>query len=225
MSEYCVMPGCFPGLLGEKAAEIAKRIRHSVELYDGISEHTGSWWEKIKQRSPMEMKKVEQVVMLLKKSEYRVTDQLASVVKADWSGVTQTKVIEDGVRTLRMQEQHKGFHKRLSDESTWLALMREEAKMSKWRYECMDFHGQVVPRGISALHPRALFNAASKKVPPAYRQVVSARAKTQWYSPSALTSLGRAEDAPLLEYCRATKQLPHCEQVMALNTGDTPTEW
>eukprot|EP00971_Amphidinium_carterae_P093460 1849806-Amphidinium_carterae.1 len=98
-------------------------MRKTVALYESVSSQDSAWWRK--------------------NAGWELTDEVREVIRRDWAGVTQTKLIEDGIRTERVAETSKGFHKRVSDERTWLSLMEDErSEHAKHRFTPLPVQDQ-----------------------------------------------------------------------------------
>eukprot|EP00971_Amphidinium_carterae_P345760 6486886-Amphidinium_carterae.1 len=158
-SEFEVMPGCFPALLSTTHAErTLESMRKTVALYESVSSEDSAWWRKVHSRSPLLQMKVIQVTRMLQEQGWHVTEDVREVIRRDWSGVTQTKLIEDGIRTERVAETSKGFHKRVSDERTWLSLMEDDrSDHARHRFTPIPVQDQVLPRGIAGETSGKLF--------------------------------------------------------------------
>eukprot|EP00971_Amphidinium_carterae_P104666 2072775-Amphidinium_carterae.2 len=207
LSEWETVPGCFPGLLGAESARVVQKIKHCVDLYDYMSEQVGPWYAKAQRRSPMVQTKVVQVTRVLRSCDWAVSADLAKLVEEDWSGITQTKLIEDGVRCQRVAEVSKSFNKVVSDERTWTSLMAsDERDGTKHRFSPLPHAGQIIPRALAPLTAGGAFARAKAKVPDTWSKVVSTKAQASWYSPSPLMSLASCEDMAVVSACKAAGQ-------------------
>ena len=72
------------------------------------------WWKRILDRSHMKLMISEQVYGMCEASEWTMTDELKQLISKMYSGITQTKLIEDAMRDERMAEISKNFGRKVS---------------------------------------------------------------------------------------------------------------
>ena len=144
---------------------------------------------------------------------WKVDRDLMRVLEEDFVGVTQTKIIEDAVRTERVVESNKGFNKTISGQRAWDALISDRVEIRKHRYECLHHEDQAIPRGLQGMSPKALFQVQPKQVPQEFREVVTTSPTAPYPSGVPLMSTASWEDLRLIDWCRQHDMLesaPKC---------------
>ena len=69
---------------------------------------------------------VQQYFAAAEANEWKYCEDLAEMARRYFSGVTETKIIEDSVREERVAEVNVGFCKRVSGERTWDVLIKSK---------------------------------------------------------------------------------------------------
>lgn len=95
--------------------------------------------------APARQPQVIQIMELAKKSGFKVSDEMVRTIKKDLSGITQTKIIEDGVRSERVAESNKSGNKAMSGPRSWSVLVDDGVEHSKHRFKQIDYVNTCVP--------------------------------------------------------------------------------
>jgi hypothetical protein len=177
-------------------------MRVADEDWAAIQEFGGAFWNKVRKRSTMGWAKVRQVFLLARASGWTRTDEMVKVIKDDYAGLTQTKLIEDGVRTERVAEVNKGFNSAISGPRSWDELIRDKVESVKHRFTSLPYESQALPKGIVSKRPTALFAIQPKSAPANYKAIVSTSSVSGYYSAAPLRSSLPVEDMSLIRWCR-----------------------
>ena len=159
-------------------------------------------WRKVRDRSPMWCVNAEQVFELAKASSFTRSPELLYVVRQQWLGLTQTKLIEDSFREQRAGEVSRSFKKSMSGERCWATIIDSKIEKTRHRYESLDWESQPLPRGVKDTSASGLFKPKPKDVPKAYRAIVNTAGKAPYPTLAANLSVAPHEDRELLQYCR-----------------------
>ena len=62
------------------------------------------WWKKVRDRSHMGLMVQQQIYGVCEAADWTITDEVQSIISGMFSGITQTKLIEDAMRDERMTE-------------------------------------------------------------------------------------------------------------------------
>ena len=201
------LPGSWPALLDDDSAEATlQSIKRTVEAYAAIEDLPGAFWKKVRMRSPMSLVHTQQLVSICKSNDWKNSEALQALIRQQWSGVTNTKIVEDCVRIGRTSEVSKNFKKAVSSKKCWSDLISSGVDAKTHHFSSLEYTGQVVPRGLKDSSMDGLFVLDAKKVPHEYKQVVSTT-KPNYYSPAPLLSNAAVEDAVLIKHCMAEDTL------------------
>lgn len=164
---------------------------------------TGKFWDRLRVRSPLRQCKVRQVFSLARTSGFTLSDGLAKVISLDFSGISQTKLIEYGVRVARVAETNKGFNKLLSGEKCWEELIDSGVEHETHRYTRLSWQDEPVPRWVKDKRTTPLFEVQPNTVPKKYKDIVSPKRVAPHFTTSPLLANSHVEDKALIRYCIA----------------------
>eukprot|EP00971_Amphidinium_carterae_P151901 3010488-Amphidinium_carterae.1 len=119
-------PRRFVQILGAEGERILREFREVVELYESLSGKQGRFLEKVKQRSPLRLKKVQQMRLLCEASDWQVSETLKAVVRKDYACITQTKIVEDGFNHARYVEASKNNRRSITSDHAYAAVIRSD---------------------------------------------------------------------------------------------------
>eukprot|EP00971_Amphidinium_carterae_P307001 6101050-Amphidinium_carterae.2 len=202
LAEHTIPPTCMAGIRGSRSTEIVERMQEVQESLLTLEPLNAPIFKKLKQRSPFRQCKTQQYMKMLEHADWSVTSELRSVVRSDFSGLTQTKLIEDGFRSERHAEVNMGTHSKVSAVRTWTTLLSDRLTDKVHHFENMPFTGEIVPRGAASHGISGLFHPSPDSVPKDMKQIVSSKSKADWHSPSPMLALNCVEDLALLKWCR-----------------------
>ena len=185
------------------------QMKSDWEAWAHIQSGGAVFWKRMKDRSCFNLKKVQQVFQLAQAAQWRLTDEILDIVKKDFSGITQTKLVEDGVRAGRVAEVNKGFNKRVKPERLYDQLVKGDVACEKHRFPQLDFASAAIPKGVESKSSRGLFALPPKQTPKEFRKVVSTKtsADYDYHSPAPLKGTQSLEDLELTKWCMQQKQL------------------
>ena len=205
---YVGYPGSFPAMLDDAhVAGVLAGLRQALDDMDKTKDLTGAHWTRMRKRSPLHWAKVEQVVEIARSSDWQVTPALTKVVSDDISGVTQTKLIEDGVHCERVAERKAANHI-LSGAACWDALFEDGLEHQKHRFIGLQYQDEVVPRGLKDRNVSGLFEIRPKLVPRAYNSIVTTSAQAPYPTSNPAMMSASVEDQALIRYCIEREVLP-----------------
>ena len=139
-------------------------------------------------------------------------DAVKAQVIEQWSVITQTKLIEDGVREERVEEEsRRSFNRKMSGETCWDKLCASGIHAQKHRFTRLPFETTVVPRGEKDRSVKSLFAVKPSQVPVMYRDIVSFSSKAPYRSPAPLFEIA-AEDRRLIKHCLAIGDVEMAEE-------------
>ena len=127
------------------------------------------------------------------------------MVRSLWFGITETKLIEDGVRDERVGEQSNGFNKTTSGSRAWTQLIRSGTDTMKHRFVEVPWASTVVPRSLKDKPIARLFRLQRHRMPKSYREIVTYSRTAPYFSPAPLAQSAPAEDLGLMRYLRDNK--------------------
>eukprot|EP00971_Amphidinium_carterae_P152037 3013500-Amphidinium_carterae.2 len=145
LAEHTIPPTCMAGVLGHRQAEIVQRMREVKQSMDTLEALHSPMCKRMKQRSPFKQCKTQQYMKLLEDSGWVVTAEVKAVVRNDFAGLTQTKLIEDGFRAERHAEVNAGTHSKVSALRTWSTLLADNLEDKVHHFKAMPFTGEIVP--------------------------------------------------------------------------------
>ena len=159
----------------EEAPKVLEQLKQQHDDYTAALDPAlkGAFWKTIRERLPFRWAKMQQVLLLSAASEWRMSDKLKELVTRDFGGVTQTKLIEDGVRTVRLEETLKSTNKAMTGMRAWWSLIEDKVESEKHRFAGVVPADEVVPRGLHRQRIASLFDVAAQEVPKEFRSVVS----------------------------------------------------
>ena len=157
----------------------------------------------------MTQPKVQQLYNLLRSNTWVPSKELLEVIRRDLSGVTQTKLIEDGVRQERVLETHRGFHKSVSGEHCWEELIDARPESLRHRFKSLPYATELIPAGYKRKTVSPLFEVHLSEAPSAFRSIVSIKQAAPYFSESPASASRTAEDIGLLDYLVEMGNLDH----------------
>eukprot|EP00971_Amphidinium_carterae_P335021 6470662-Amphidinium_carterae.1 len=196
-------PHRFAGLLSddaEKQSLLLKVMEEEYLLWLDVESREGPFWQRMRDRSPLRCMHSKLLLQLLSNAGWTVSARLKDHLRKQWRGVTQTKLIEDGIRDERVGEQRTSFNRISSGETTWQRLLMAETDSTKHRFERVPWEEAVVPRGLAQRSVASLFRVRPQTVPEMCRKIVSQSRGSAFYSSSPLrTASVPREDIELLK--------------------------
>eukprot|EP00971_Amphidinium_carterae_P121129 2399239-Amphidinium_carterae.2 len=213
---FQTFPHRFAGLLCEDLERrnlLVRAIEEEYLLWVEVDTRQGAFWQRMQERSPLRCVHTKLTLQLLSNAGWSVSERLYAHLQQQWRGISQTKLIEDGIRDERVGEQRSSFNRISSGETTWQRLLEAQTESKKHRFERVPWEETVVPRGLAQRSVASLFRVRPQTVPSMCRQIVSQSRGSAFYSPSPLrtASLPR-EDIELLKALRMEDKLdmaPH----------------
>lgn len=93
----------YPGVLAalsapEAGMAVAARMKQDMGDWATIGELPGAFWNKFRGRSSLNFLVVVKFAKMLQESDWEITPEISKQVSQSFSGVTQTKIVEDGFR-------------------------------------------------------------------------------------------------------------------------------
>ncbi|CAE7209363.1 unnamed protein product [Symbiodinium sp. CCMP2592] len=207
LSELQGYPYKFPALLGPAASQVLQQMRRDWQPWQSIQDLKGAFWERMRKRSFFNQLKVLQIFQLAANAEWKMTETLAQLIRQDWSGITQTKLIEDGVREGRVAEMNPGFNKRVKPERLYENLINGDVACKKHRFSTLEYDTVTLPRGLASKSGKGLFHSAPGKIPKEYKKVCSEKQQADYHSPAPIMGTMPTEDLILVRWCQERKQL------------------
>eukprot|EP00971_Amphidinium_carterae_P190404 3778750-Amphidinium_carterae.4 len=187
-------------------ALVGRRVRtmsQHLGLPQEVQPLTSAYWSKVKGRSFFHYTKVAQIIQLLQDSSWQLSDVVLNIVKSDFMGVTQTKVIEDAFRLGRVAEVNTGFCKKVAVERLYDKLITSDLAAEVHRYPHIDAENYVVGRGLQSNSCRGLFEPPPKENgASAFREVVSNKSSSPYHSPAPMLCTAPLEDVRLWQWCK-----------------------
>ena len=91
-------------------------------------------------------------------------DAMKAQVIEQWSGMKKTKLMEDGVREERVEEEsRRSFNGKMSGETCWDKLCASDIHAQKHRFTRLPFETTVVPRSEKDRSVKSLFAVKSRR--------------------------------------------------------------
>ena len=106
---FDAIPGLFPRFTvgGEVAESVMREFKQAYDDFKVVETKSGIFWRRVQGRSLWSSVHTQQMVALAEKGDWMPNDALKAQVIEQWSGITQTKLIEDGVREERVEEESR----------------------------------------------------------------------------------------------------------------------
>lgn len=142
-------PSAFPRLCADatRKATLQRMQEHKAD-WAAIQEMRGAFWVKLRERSPMAHVNVQQIFAAAEQAGWTATEEIQDLITKQRSGITQTKLVEDGVREERAEEPNRNFKKTISGARTWTALIKSKVIAVKHRFQNLPWQAQEIRRGI-----------------------------------------------------------------------------
>eukprot|EP00971_Amphidinium_carterae_P351154 6491942-Amphidinium_carterae.1 len=228
-------PRRFVQLLGDDAGTVLKGFKEMVDVYDSIEGYGSKFMMKVRERSPMRLRKVQQLRLLCERSDWQLSESLVEVVRHDFAGITQTKVVEDGFNHARYVESSKNNRRNITSDHAYSAVIRSDVLGGRHRYASVEFEHEILPRGAVQSGRERLYTAETGNTPAEYKSIVSKQAQRNpwcrhvwsgivficsctdseleapYYSPSAPMGVAPLEDCALLKFLAGEKKYEDAE--------------
>lgn len=202
MSWHSGYPGRFAALAAPNSAQqVAQRMKKDWAAWRHIQDLPGGFWAKFRKRSSFNFLVVQKFFLMLEDSGWVVGESTAREAQAVFSGVTMTKLVEDGFRKERAAEVSKSFKKQVSPMRVWSSVAFSELTSQTHRFKEIQWKEEVVPRGVKDQIPSRLFVAQGCENKKVYHPIASEKAATSWHSPSPMSCIVQREDLALAAYC------------------------
>ena len=138
-------PGLFPGLLDETTApKVLTRMQEDDAAWALAQKDTSPFWQKLVARSVFQWSHTKMIFALARAEKWICTPRFETIVKKQWSGVTQAKIVEDGVHEARCGEVSKNFKRKLSPMVCWDALAHGGLASKVHHFKDVGTGGQVL---------------------------------------------------------------------------------
>eukprot|EP00971_Amphidinium_carterae_P332278 6466360-Amphidinium_carterae.2 len=184
MSQHLGLPPLFAGLMGIHHQDIIDTVRRQWNMWQCVQPCRSAYWSKVKARSFFNHAKVQQIVQLLEESDWQLSDQVLSIVRSDYTGITQTELIEDGFRLGRVSEVNAGFCKNVAVERLYDRLISSDLAGEIHRYPHIDADNFVVGKGLQS------------------RDVVTSKSTCPYHSPAPMLCTAPLEDLRVWQWCK-----------------------
>ena len=103
----------------------------------------GAFWERVRKRSPLKWVKVQQVAIIAQEHDWKMSDELRDLIRNDLAGITQTKLVEDAVRSERLAESKGSSNTILCGGKCWDVLIQDSVENEKHRFKKLDCVSEV----------------------------------------------------------------------------------
>ena len=101
-------PGAFAGLSDpDRSEKILQQMKEDDAIFKEVMDTRGVWWRKVEKRSTMKRVNTQQHFALAEESAFKHSADLQATSIAQFSAVTSTKLVEDGMRDERVEEVSK----------------------------------------------------------------------------------------------------------------------
>ena len=203
MTFFLLYPGVFAGLVGSNGQRIMDVMKSDWEAWKNANSKTGKFWTEVTKRSPLNMTFCIQVFTIAEQDGWLVTNRLRALIGEVFSGVLQSKVVEDGFREERTEESGRrrtNFNKKISGLRLYDTLAFAKLTDDVHRFKAIPWQREVLTRGEKDKNMSALFQARVKDLPKEFVTICSK--KTKFESPSAQGVLVGREDVGLMRFCQ-----------------------
>ena len=148
---HTLYPNKFVGILDEGlATSTLNDMREDEELFNHLKTLDGTFWQKVLLRTPFQHVHTQQMFSIAKASEWKRSETLVHKITQQWSGVTQSNIVENCIREQGQSEISKNF-KKMSEHRCWHSLISGKIDV--------------------------LFLARPQKVPHVYKEIVYTKAQ------------------------------------------------
>jgi hypothetical protein len=169
-SLYDGYPFICAGLLNEdKADDVAKTMQLHFDDWLRIQHVPGAVWKKIRNRSTMAREHTKQMMFALRDNAWNVTDDIREKCREQWGGVTQTCIVENAFRTLRMAEVSTNFKKLVSGKRCYATLIKARIESTKFKHTPLPSRHCIIKRGLKSGSTAGLYKPNVKKHQPRLR--------------------------------------------------------
>ena len=160
---------------GEVAESVMREFQQAYDDFKVVETKSGIFWRRVQGRSLWSSVHTQKMVALAEKGRggWMPNDAMKARVIERWSGITQTKLIEDGVREERVElESRRSFNRKMSSETCWDKLCASDIHAQKHRFTRLPFETTVVPRAEKDRSVKSLFAVKPSQVFKGTRAVV-----------------------------------------------------
>lgn len=196
----------YPGRLAalanpDESSSVAEAMTRDWQAWQHIGTLDGAFWSRFRKRSCVQFFVNIKFFEMLASADWEVTPEIARQAELFFAGVTQTKVIEDGFRSLKSAETSKSFKKSVAPMRAWASVALAGLSDSVHRFDPLPWRDEVVPRGLKDRIPGRLFQATATEHKGSFHDVASVKAAAPFYSPSPLSAIHQREDLSLASHC------------------------
>lgn len=190
-------------LSDEAAPQAIEQLHKQYKAWQEVEALTSYFWKRVQLRSPFGLCFVQQVIELLAENKWAMSDKLAGVLRGAFSGLGQTKIVEDGFQKERHAES-KNSNRRMALARSWMAPVNAEVLCGIHRFQEIDYDAEQVLPGTPSLDTRGLYYGRLKSASIQFPGLVSSQAP-KWYSPAPQMFAGHTADLSLYEHCADEK--------------------
>eukprot|EP00972_Heterocapsa_arctica_P040560 5976545-Heterocapsa_arctica.AAC.1 len=106
-------PGSFAGLLDiESGQKVLDKMKADYVVWQRWQQQDDTFWRKLAKRCPMQLTVCQLVFTMAKECNWELQGRLQILVAKLFSGITQTKLVEDAMRVERTAEVSRGFNRK-----------------------------------------------------------------------------------------------------------------
>ena len=114
------------------AESVMREFKQAYDDFKVVETKSGIFWRRVQGRSLWCSVHTQQMVALAEKGDRMTNDAMKAQVIEQWSGITQTKLTEDGVREERVEEEsRRSFNRKMSGETCWDKLCASDIHAQK----------------------------------------------------------------------------------------------
>ena len=140
-----------------REAEVASPHETLSERWQEVIPLQGTFWKRVQERSHFQHRRALQIFELLAQHGWELTAEFSSLLQDHWCCISQTKLVEDGIRDQRVGEQRSSFNNISSGECTWKRLLGAETDSDKHRFLRVPFEEADIPRNMVSRSAAGLF--------------------------------------------------------------------
>ena len=174
--------------------------------FEEASKQTSAFWRLACKRSYFNLASTQQLLMMLRQKDRKVSPEMAAVVANRLRGAGQSKVSEDCVNKGRSLEHRKPNKQQQPAKALWSHLIDTAVASELHHYEEPAWRDRVGPQGSSAVVPSDTFSVKLGMSPSWVGKIIGASRSTPWFSTTAAVSNIVFSDAFLMRQGYATSQ-------------------
>ena len=165
-------------LLTSEADACMKDFHDTIKIYQALDEYSGNkFFDKVRERGPLRNTKTMQYKALAEQGGWKVTAELLDQVRKDWTGLSQTKVVEDGFNVGRMTELNRNNRGEVRSDRCFDALIRSDVLETRHRWKEIEYEGTPLPRAAAQQGREGMYVSRKGSTPKEFAKIVSKNAK------------------------------------------------